>query len=130
MVRLQSREVGDAQISTFVAHGQLTPADVLAAYDDFLRGAPTRLVLWDLTSATVTTITSGELRDMAKRLTQLAAECPTPGKTAIVCGPQVNFGMARMLEAFLSMERFPGGLEVSSDPHSALAWLTGKLDLR
>jgi hypothetical protein len=48
--------VRDAELSVFVAKGELASAGVLAAYDDFLKRGPTRLVLWDLTSATVSRV--------------------------------------------------------------------------
>jgi hypothetical protein len=116
--------VQDALLSTFVAEGELTPAEVLAGYDDFLVRGPTRMVLWDLTLATVAGVPTDDVRSLAKELAHLGREHPNCGKTAILCADSLNFGMARMLGTFLEIEGFPGKIGVFRDVKTAKAWLT------
>jgi hypothetical protein len=116
--------VQDDLLSTFVAQGELTPAEVLTAYADFLTRGPTRLVLWDLTLATVAQVPSDDVRRLAKDLARLGGEHRSRGKTAILCFDGRTFGLARMLGTFLEIEGFPGRVGVFREVKTAKAWLT------
>ena len=50
MVKLFVQEDG---LSTFVGQAEVSPGEILGAYSVFLKSGPTRLVLWDLSSATL-----------------------------------------------------------------------------
>jgi hypothetical protein len=118
--------VRDAELSIFVAKGELASADVLAAYQDFLKRGPTRLVLWDLTSATVCRVPADDVRTLARQIASMAMEhtYPNHGKTAIVCGHSLTFATTRMLGTFLETEGFPRRVAVFRDMKTAKAWLT------
>jgi hypothetical protein len=123
LLQVVSFAVQDNGIGAFVGEGEVNPAELLGAYSDFLTGGPTPLTLWDLSSATIAGIDSESLRDLARCIAQMG-EGRHGGKTAIAVGRAVDFGLARMLEAFLSFERFPVKVAVFPDSHSARAWLT------
>jgi hypothetical protein len=117
----------DALVSTFTAQGELSRAEVLAAYDDFLARGPTRLVLWDLTLATVARVPTDDVRLLAKQLARMGEEHPSRGRTAILCAEGLTFGLARMLGTFLEIEGFPGKVGVFRELKTARAWLTDEV---
>jgi hypothetical protein len=119
----------DPELSIFVARGELVSTDVLVAYEDFLKRGPTRLVLWDLTFATVSGIPADDVRTLAKQIASMAREHTNPndGKTAIVCGHGLTYATTRMLSTFLEIEGFPRRVAVFRDMKTAKAWLTDEI---
>ena len=119
--------VKDDGIAAFVGHGEVTPGEILDVYTDFLNGRPGRLALWDLSSATMARIDSEGIRDLAKRVAQLGSGRRDGGKAAIACGKAVDFGLARMLATYLSLDGLPVEIGVFADSDSARAWLTDEV---
>jgi hypothetical protein len=115
--------VRDGGLSIFMARGEITAAQLLAAYDDFLRRGPTRLVLWDVTNASVSGIQVEDVRAFVGQLAQRVTAHSNHEKTAIVCGNDVTFGIARMLGTSLEIEGFPGTIRAFRDLRTARAWL-------
>jgi hypothetical protein len=116
----------DAQLSTFVARGRLTPEELVAAYAAFVNSAPTRYILWDLSSASLAGMRTEQIRRLAwqvSRMGQTGKDCRQGGKTALVCTRDVECGMGRMLTLFLSMEDYPVNVQVFRDVKDAKAWL-------
>jgi hypothetical protein len=110
-----------------VGHGEVTPGEILAVYADFLGGRPGRLALWDLSSATVAKIDSEGIRDLAKCMAQMGSGRRHGGKTAIACSRPLDFGLARMLATYLSLDGLPVEIEVFRHLDSARAWLTDEV---
>jgi hypothetical protein len=87
---------------TFVGRGELTVDEILAAYKLFLdMASPTAGVLWDLSLATLAAIPMAEFRALAERMAKMGAAC-RGGKSAVVCGRDVDFGIARMLQGLIA----------------------------
>jgi hypothetical protein len=123
MVELKERS---ADITTFVAAGDLRPHELLDAYRAFLDSAPTPLALIDLSSASLARIDAESMRQLARRTAELGKQRHVRGKAAIVCGRDVDFGMARMFSTLASLEGHPIQFAVFPGPNSARAWLTGE----
>jgi hypothetical protein len=110
-------------LSIFFASGLLTPDELIAAYTDFLGTAPTPLVLWNLSLASLAGMRSEDLRAVAKRAVELASNRP-PGRSAFMVGPRdAEYGLARMLSNFLSFEKYPAEVEAFRDRSKAEVWL-------
>jgi hypothetical protein len=120
--------VPDTEISMFVARHEVTPAEFPTAYGEFLKRGSTRLVLWDLTSASAAGVETDDMRDLARRLAAIGKERPDDGKTALVGRTLLTYSVARALGTFLSMEGFRGRIESFSDLDKARAWLTADRD--
>jgi hypothetical protein len=118
--------VQNDQFATFVGQGEVNPGELLGAYSDFLNGGPTRLALWDLSSATLARIDSPSIQDLAKCMAQMAKGRHV-GKAAVACSRAVDFGLARMLTTYLSIEEFPAQVAAFQDAESARAWLTNEV---
>jgi hypothetical protein len=127
MVELKERS---ADLTTFVAVGELSPDVLLEAYRTFLDSAPTPLAIVDLSSATLARIDAEGMRQLARRTAQLGKRRRVRGKAAIVCRRDVDFGMARMFSTLASLEGHPVEFAVFPGPHSARAWLAGETPCR
>lgn len=125
MVSLQAKE---AELTTFVARGELTKEELLDAYASLLNGEPSPLVLWDLTDATLARVRAGDMPLVAKAVAELARGRRPMGRSAFVCGRLVDFGLARMLTTYLSLSGYPTQLEAFMDGTRARAWLRGEDD--
>jgi len=125
MVSLLAKE---AELTTFVARGALTAEELLDAYTCFLNREPSPFVLWDLTDATLTQIPVDAIRRVAKTVAELAKGRRPAGRSAVVCGQLVDFGLARMLTTYLSFEGYPVQLQAFTDRTRARAWLMDEGD--
>ena len=126
MVRLQSRDASDAEISTFSAQGEASLSELYAAYVAFLKSAPTRLTLVDLSSARLPSIDFGSIRSLAMRVAQIGRRRREGGRSAIVCAREPDFGLARVFVSLVSAERQPVCFAVFGGPNSAKVWLKGE----
>jgi hypothetical protein len=115
-----------AELSRFVGSGELSPGELLDTYTTFLDSSPTPLALVDLTQASLQRISGESMRLLARRVTELGKGCRPRGKTAIVCGREVDFGMARMFATLASIEGHPVRFAAFLTLHSAKAWLAGE----
>jgi hypothetical protein len=113
----------DDQLSTFLARGQLTSDELAAAYADFVRSAPTPYELWDLSSASLAALHTEGIHRLAQQLAEMAKDRGKGGKSALVCTRDLEFGMARMLAIFLSMEEYSLEVQVFRSVRDAKAWL-------
>jgi hypothetical protein len=114
----------DGDLSTLVGWGELTADEMIGGYTVFVNSLPTPLVLWDLTSASLTRLRTEDLSALARSLAQLAMDRRPPGKTALVVGPQdVEYATARMLSGFLWIQKYPVTVDVFRDATTARAWL-------
>jgi hypothetical protein len=118
------RETKSDQLTIFVASGELAPDELLTAYADFIHTVPTRLVLWDLSSATMPGRHSEDMYALAKTVGRLASDRRRPGRSALVVGARdAEYKMARMLSIFLFFEKYPVEVEAFRDRTEARAWL-------
>jgi hypothetical protein len=116
--------VQDDGIAAFVGNGEITSGDIVDVYVDYLDRGPARLALWDLSSARVEKIDGLGVQSLARCLADLGLQRRRRGKTAIACDRDVDFGLARMLAAYLFLEGLRVQVQVFRDSHSARAWLT------
>jgi len=82
----------------------------------------TSLVLWDLTQADLLEINTDHLRDDAT-LTKRLSDRRKGGKTAIVTGTALEYGLSRMLEAFYDIESVLFEVRVFHTIDNAMEWL-------
>jgi len=120
MVDLAAR---DDDMAVFVAKGELSADEIYRAYPGYITASPPRLVLLDLTAATLTQIATAEIQRLARGLATLGRGRRPPGKCAMLCGRTVDYGVARMLQIYLSIESYPASLAAFMDRKQADAWL-------
>lgn len=77
--------------------------------------------IWDARGADATSLTAADLRDFVDFIREQRG--PQPGRTALVVGRDVEYGLARMYQVFAeSVVEF----EVFRSWDDAVAWVTGE----
>jgi hypothetical protein len=104
------------------ATGKMTSDDFLDWTANYYSGSTTLHVLWDLSEANLSELNTGNIRDDAK-LTKSLADKRKGGKTAIVSGNALEYGLSRMLETFYEMEEVPFEVQVFYNINDAMEWL-------
>jgi hypothetical protein len=113
----------DDELSTFLARGQLTGEELVAAYTDFVNATPTPYVLWDLSSASLAALHTEGIHRLAQQVAQLGKDRGQRGRSAMVCAQHLELGMARMLSIFLEMAEYPVETQVFRSLRDARGWL-------
>jgi hypothetical protein len=101
----------------------MSAEDVFMAFSHFLDAGPTRLTLWDLSSADLGVVGKESVKVLASRVALAARGRRPPGRTAVVCGRPVDFGKVHLLAAYLSIEGYPVDVATFTDIEEAKAWL-------
>ncbi|MBD3391639.1 MAG: hypothetical protein GF418_06285 [Chitinivibrionales bacterium] len=114
----------DQDLSILTATGVVTNEQMFAAQNDLYAETPTLLHLWDMTRASLERITVEGVREFAEKATTLG-KARKGGRTAVVAGTDLQYGLARMSEAFGTVEDRPYELRLFKKRAEAMAWLTG-----
>jgi len=123
MVRLT--EADDARLTLVVASGDLQPAEVVLALSTAVEAHAQRPVMWDMTAARLSSLSSDDVRRVAQQaLGSLATLCAC-GQAALVCSEDADFGVARMLATYVSLEGCPLQIGVFRGTDEAKRWLLG-----
>lgn len=109
-------------LTIVTATGRMKPADFQEWTASYYRGRVTSLTLWDLRQADLSEIKTEDLRQDAIHTRNMAAVRKN-GKTAIVSGDALAYGLSRMLETFYEIENVPFDMEVFRDIEDAQQWL-------
>jgi len=113
-------------ITEHVMTGRTSDEEFFSAEEEFYREGPTTLQLWDLTGCDLSDITMSGLRSFVARAARLGQARPPGGKTAIVVASDLQFGLARVSEAFGDLVSLPFDLRTFKARAEALAWLHGE----
>jgi hypothetical protein len=109
-------------LTIITAVGRMKPADFQEWTATYYAGTVTSLALWDLTQADLSEIHTEDLLNDAAH-TKSVADIRKGGKTAIVSGNSLEYGMSRMLEAFYDLESVPFEVQVFRTIDDAMKWL-------
>jgi hypothetical protein len=112
----------EKDLTVFVATGELTFADQIAAFKEFYEGDPTKNELWDMRAITGNRISSDELRQVTF-FTKQYSHKRTGGKTAMVMNSDLDYGLGRMSETFAETEDLPWEIRIFRSMDEALAWM-------
>jgi hypothetical protein len=117
-----------ADLTTVLVSGEVTVPELLAAYSDFLTAdaGTSPNVLWDFSAASMAALSAGAIRDLASGLVQAGRGRRRPGRSALLCSREVDFGLARMLALLVEDQGLPVELRVFRDRDVARAWLRGQ----
>jgi len=109
-------------ITKHVATGDVVNDEMFEAQREFYETGPTLLQFWDMAECSVTDITVGGMRTFIERASR-KGQARKDGKTAVVVSSQLQYGLARMAEAFGEFVSLPFAFRVFKDRDEALAWL-------
>jgi hypothetical protein len=121
---IEIRSDESKKLTIFTASGELTYGDVSDAIESFYENRPTLNVLWDLSSAITTNITTEQVHQVSEMLERLRKR-REGGKTALVSPADAAYGLARMLQTLLELAGDPLPIELSvfRDRKAAMQWL-------
>lgn len=112
----------DGQITVCKAKGRLTFPEIRAKVIDLRIAGVARRVLCDLSHATVADLTSIEIEDLIKLISQYVTDS-RGGKAAIIAHRGVDYDLARIFGTFAELAGLPVKVRVFQTSEIAKAWL-------
>lgn len=109
-------------LTVIKATGKMAADDFHKWTAKYYHGTVTAFVLWDITGTDLSDLQAADLREDARHTKDLAA-MRKGGKTAIVTGNDLEYGMSRMLEAFYEVEDMPFETQIFRGLDEAKKWL-------
>ena len=109
-------------VTVFTVVGDVDAEQVLSHIIAFLTGAPTPLVLWDITGDSLAGLSSKDLRMIVERAAPFA-DRRQGGRTTIVCSQDLDYDFSRMFQTFAELHRVPIAMQVFRHRDAARAWL-------
>jgi len=106
--------------------GEFSMDEIIHTVDEFwsTRDFPENInVIWDARNTTLHMLTSVELRQFAERTRALSGKM-NKGRTAVVVSRDVDFGLARIFEAYLG--KLDREVQIFRDVNNAYLWLHNK----
>ena len=112
----------DKDLTIFTAKGALTTDNFHDCLVTYYAGEVTKLILWDLTKADLTTLKPTHLEELAQCIYQIS-EMRKGGKTAFVHDESFVHGIGKILQAFSMMRGLPFEVLPFRSIDEAKAWL-------
>lgn len=109
-------------LTIVTASGRLRAEEFIEWLEAYYAGEVTRFILWDLTKADLSTITSEEIEAHAKFFNQLAGP-RKGGRSAFVFDSALGYGLGRMYQALSEIERVPIDFQIFWSIDDARQWL-------
>jgi len=122
MARIETIIDSQNNLSVFTVNGALIADEIIERVEEYYTRHPTKLVLWIMGEVDLTAITSSGIEriiQIAKKHTGKRQE----GKTAIVGSKDIDYGLARMYEAYTGIENLPYEYKIFRDVDEAKEWL-------
>lgn len=111
-------QITDGDITEFVMEGDLDVGGMISTFESEY-GTVSRLVLWNVSAADLSDLTSEKMYQIARGAKQYAVH----EKTAFVGDSPFLFGMMRMYEAHSDIEGVPLTMGVFYNRGEAIEWL-------
>jgi hypothetical protein len=122
MAVVKTKIDSSASLTLHTVNGVITTAEILNVVDDYYKGTITKLILWNFFESDVNQISVEDVRMLA-RLTKKYCKSRPGGKTALVFGRSVDYGVGRMFQILSGMSDDNVEFMPFSDMSSALEWL-------
>ena len=112
----------DGGLTVHEVTGPVSEVEMYDALERFYNKEPTALLLWDMSQADVSHVTSEILHRFVKKSAELGVS-RQGGRTAVIASDDLQFGLARMSEAFSKMESALYSFSAFRTKEEALQWL-------
>lgn len=109
-------------LAVFYVKGELSFEEQMATLRRFYDGTPTRNVIWDFRQMTGHRISSDELREIVSFI-KWHGQNRLAGKTALVSATDLDYGLARMSQAYAEQENVPWQIMGFRTMEDALRWI-------
>lgn len=112
----------DEYLTVHNVKGLVSEEEMHDALEMFYKEDPTPLLLWDMSQSDVSNVTPDILQNFARKSAKLGAS-RQGGRTAVIAPEDLQYGLARISEAFLEIESSPHSFSVFRTREKALQWL-------
>lgn len=102
--------------------GLVSEQEMYDALENFYNREPTALLLWDMSHTDVNHVSPDILRQFIRKSTELGSR-RSGGRTAVYASENLQFGFARMSEAYAEFESAPFSFRAFRSRQKALQWL-------
>lgn len=102
--------------------GTVSEEEMYDAQENYYIKEPTKRLLWDMSQADVSHITSDILQKFIRRSVSFGSQ-HKGGRVAVFASKDLQYGLARMSKAFTEMESAPYSFNVFRSRKEALDWL-------
>lgn len=109
-------------LTTFKAVGVMVATDFFDCLKSYYEAGPPPLALWDLSEAELSGLTSDEISSLAQYSSQLATT-RAEGKTAIVLDSPFEYGLGRIFQTYVEMNKTPVEVQLFRSLDEARKWL-------
>ena len=109
-------------ITVHTVTGEITAEELILKIEEYYSGESTKSILWDFTEASLEKITPGQVREIAE-FTKERSEIRRGGKTALVFGSDLGFGLGRMFDTFQEIGDSKVEHMAFRDKQKAMEWL-------
>jgi len=109
-------------LSVFTVNGELIADEVIEQVEVYYTQHPTKLVLWIMGDVDLSAITRAGIERIIQTAKQHTGK-RKEGKTAIVGPKDIEYGLARMYEAYTGFENLPYEYKIFKDVDEAKEWL-------
>ena len=112
----------DRDLTIHDVTGSVSEEEMYDALENFYKGEPTTLLLWDMSQADVSQVTTETLQRFIRKSTQLGGS-RQGGRTAVIASEDLQYGLARMSEVLTEIESAPYSFRAFRSRQEALRWL-------
>jgi hypothetical protein len=112
-------------LTIFTASGELTYAEQMTVLQAFYGGDPTANTVWDFRAIEGNRISSEEVGKIISFVKQ-KVDRRKKGKTALVSGSDLDFGLSRISEVYADIENLPWQIRAFQSMDDALKWIDEK----
>lgn len=112
----------ERQLTTVVVHGSVTREELLEHVRVYYGGETTDLVLWDVRDADLSAIHAADVRAVVAETVKFA-QLRGKGRTAILVGDALGFGLGRMFDTYQELDASPRSHRTFKTLEEAYRWL-------
>jgi len=113
----------DRDLTIHDVTGLISEGEMYDALENLYKQEPTALVLWDMSQADESKVTPDILQRFVRKSAELGVR-RQGGRTAVFAPKDLQYGFARMSEAYTEIESAPFIFRVFRSRQKALQWLT------
>jgi hypothetical protein len=119
---ITSHVIDSSDLTVFTVVGEMTFNDQIGVLRGFYEGSPTANVIWDMRKLEGNRASKEELQDIVAFVKKNATG-RTGGKTALVTGSELDFGIARMMEAYAFIRELSWQTQPFRSMADAFQWI-------
>lgn len=119
---ISSHVIDSSDLTVFTVVGEMTFDTQIGAIQKFFKGVPTSNIIWDMRKFEGNRISKEELLNIVAFVKENAAG-RTVGKTALVTGRELDFGIAGMMEAYSFIKELSWQTQPFRSMADAFQWI-------